>query len=169
MISHDTTLGRFNLRAAGIAMKDGHVLVTRETTDAVWYLPGGRVEWGESTQAAVAREIEEELGVTCQIGELAIVLENFFSHAGKRWHELAYYFPVTLPDDFPFRVDGEVCHRSRDGSVELEFKWITTQAEVLREQNFRPEALVPELSATHNGVRHVVWIEEANERETAIG
>jgi len=168
MISHDVPSGRFNLRAAAIVLRDGYVLVTRTTLDTVWYLPGGRVEWGESTREAVAREIVEELGVEAKVGELAIILENFFQHEGRGWHEMACYFPATVPDDFPFRRDGEVCYRSRDGEVDLEFRWIRTDAETLRVNRFMPPALHQELAALPTTVRHIVWSDEAEQGGTAI-
>ncbi|MDB5539823.1 MAG: mutT [Devosia sp.] len=159
MISYDTPAGRFNFRAAAIILREGHVLVTRGVRETVWYLPGGRVEWGESTREAVEREIVEELGTQGEIGDLAIVLENFFALDGQRWHELAYYFSASLPESFPFRVDGEVCHRSLDGVGEIEFKWVRAEAEMLRASNFRPDALCDLISATSSPVRHLVWSE----------
>lgn len=158
MISHDVPGGRFNFRAAGIVMRDRHVLVTHSVTEQHWYLPGGRVEWGESTRDAVAREIVEELGVAGEVGELAIVLENFFSYGGHRWHELAHYYPVILPSSFPFRDDGEVCHRSRDGDADIEFKWVSVDA--LADHGFQPSGLRHELRSWDGALRHLVWIED---------
>lgn len=41
----------------------------RDKADALcWELPGGKVEAGESPRAALAREIEEELGVRIAVG-----------------------------------------------------------------------------------------------------
>lgn len=163
MIAYDLAPGRFNFRAAAIILRDGHILTTRTTTEKVWYLPGGRVEWGESTRTTVEREVAEELGVTGQVGELALVLENFFTHEGKRFHELAYYYPVTLPKGFPFRTDGQVCHRSQDGAVELEFKWLRTDAESLHANSFKPEALCGELAGLPTAVRHLIWQDDSGD------
>ncbi len=157
MIAYDMGPGRFNFRSAGIISREGYILIHRAVSDAFWALPGGRVEWGESTAEALAREIEEELGVAGQVGGLSIVVENFFTYAGKRYHELAYYFPVSLPETFPFRTDGVICHRVEDGDVELEFKWVKPDAPVLKAHDFKPEALRDQLAAPHRPVRHLVW------------
>lgn len=49
-------------------VRDGRVLAARRTTPAAaagrWEFPGGKVEDGESPDAALVREIAEELGVT---------------------------------------------------------------------------------------------------------
>ena len=48
-------------------VRDGRVLAARRTTPAAaagrWEFPGGKVEDGESPEAALVREIAEELGV----------------------------------------------------------------------------------------------------------
>lgn len=157
MLAHDLPPGRFNFRAAAIIRRDAHLLIHRATRDPFWCLPGGRVEWGESTRIALAREIEEELGVAATIGELGIVLENFFTLANKRYHELAYYYPVTVPATFPFRTDGEICYRTTDGGIDLEFKWVEPHEHVLERHDFKPEGLRPMLAADEAALRHLVW------------
>jgi ADP-ribose pyrophosphatase YjhB (NUDIX family) len=159
MLAYDLAPGRFNFRAAAIIRREGYVLVTRTTAEGIWYLPGGRVEWGESTREAVERELVEELGVAGQVGELVLVFENFFIHENKRYHELAHYYAATLPPGFSFRSDGEVCHRGRDGTTELEFKWLPVDAASLRAAQFRPIVLGDELAALGGAFRHNVFME----------
>ena len=161
MIAYDMPDGRFNLRAAVVVMREEHVLVGHTTSEAIWYLPGGRVEWGESTRDTAERELFEELGVAGEIGDLVTVMENFFSYEGKRFHELAYYYRATLPESFPFQRDGEVCHRGQDGDAELEFRWLPVKPAVLRANAFRPMALGDELAALGKAFQHRVFKEQS--------
>jgi len=54
-------------------MRDGRYLVTQRQEKAVlpllWEFPGGKVEAGESDEAALERELRERLGVEVRVGE----------------------------------------------------------------------------------------------------
>lgn len=54
----------------GVAViRDGRVLAAlRPGIDGGWEFPGGKVEPGETDQAAAARELTEELGLDVRIG-----------------------------------------------------------------------------------------------------
>lgn len=52
---------------------DGRVLLVEPTYKEVFEAPGGAVESGESPQAAAAREVMEELGITIAPGRLVVV------------------------------------------------------------------------------------------------
>lgn len=53
--------------AVGVIEQDGRILITRRAEElhqgGKWEFPGGKVEAGESVQEALARELEEELGI----------------------------------------------------------------------------------------------------------
>jgi 8-oxo-dGTP pyrophosphatase MutT (NUDIX family) len=51
---------------------DNRVLLCRLTYKQDWDLPGGVVEVGESPRVAVAREVEEELGLAIDAGDLLL-------------------------------------------------------------------------------------------------
>ncbi|MBY4214581.1 (deoxy)nucleoside triphosphate pyrophosphohydrolase [Rhodococcus fascians] len=57
---------------AAALIDDGRLLLAQRTRPPElagrWELPGGKVEPGESEDAALARELLEELGVECSIG-----------------------------------------------------------------------------------------------------
>ncbi|TBU96620.1 Nudix family hydrolase [Phytopseudomonas dryadis] len=58
---------RIHVAAAVIRSRDGRILIARRPDDkhqgGLWEFPGGKVEAGEAVQAALARELEEELGI----------------------------------------------------------------------------------------------------------
>lgn len=54
---------------AGVLERKGRVLAGRRVTPPHgWEFPGGKVEQGESPEAALARELREELAIHAQVG-----------------------------------------------------------------------------------------------------
>ena len=57
--------------AAMIEGEDGRILIAERPTGKFmagwWEFPGGKVEFGESPEAALAREVREELGIEIEV------------------------------------------------------------------------------------------------------
>lgn len=60
---------RFPVSVKGIVSVENKIVLLKNERDE-WELPGGKLELGESPEVCVAREIEEELSLTVQIGPL---------------------------------------------------------------------------------------------------
>ena len=77
-------------RVAALLVKDGAVaLVERQLPDELYYLfPGGAVEAGETPEAAVVREVHEELGLVVTVDRLVAEV----AHRGQ----VQYYYAVTI-------------------------------------------------------------------------
>jgi 8-oxo-dGTP diphosphatase len=73
------------LVAAGILVEGGRVLVTQRKAGAhlagMWEFPGGKVGPGEDPKDALARELDEEIGVQVEVGR--IVEATFHRYAEK--------------------------------------------------------------------------------------
>jgi 8-oxo-dGTP pyrophosphatase MutT (NUDIX family) len=57
--------------AGGIIVRDGRVLLVHRPKYADWSFPKGKLEPDESWEAGALREVEEETGLSCTIGEEA--------------------------------------------------------------------------------------------------
>ncbi|MFB3826011.1 MAG: (deoxy)nucleoside triphosphate pyrophosphohydrolase [Bryobacteraceae bacterium] len=78
---------------AGILRRGGRVLACRRAAHQPhplkWEFPGGKVEPGETETAALARELEEELGIRAGIGPEVARYE--FQYPGKARILLVFY------------------------------------------------------------------------------
>lgn len=77
--------------AVGVLMRpDGSFLLAQRPAgkpyEGYWEFPGGKLEPGESVEAALARELHEELGLDVTRCERWKVLEHDYPHAYVRLH-----------------------------------------------------------------------------------
>ena len=74
--------------------REGNVLLAKRAHEPLkgeWSLPGGAVELGETLEAAVARELFEETGLTVEVGPVVEVLDRIERSADGR---VAYHFVI---------------------------------------------------------------------------
>jgi 8-oxo-dGTP diphosphatase len=69
---------------AAMVEAEGRYLITQRRASAVlpnlWEFPGGRVEQGESDGQALAREIDERLGVQVEVGQMISFVSHPYEH-----------------------------------------------------------------------------------------
>ena len=158
MLSFPVDGTRFNYRVAGVAIRDGHVLVCREDDDDYCMLPGGRVEMGEPSDAALVREIAEELAMDVGVGPLLFTSESFYGRVGERFHELGFIYAIDLPEDVgpggaqPFLV------REDEGHL-LQFSWLPLAGPDLVAARLLPPWLPERLRALPDRPGHVIFHE----------
>jgi 8-oxo-dGTP diphosphatase len=70
---------------AAVVERDGKILICRRRADQPhplkWEFPGGKLEPGESPEAALVRELNEELGIEAESG--AEIMRYEFAYPGK--------------------------------------------------------------------------------------
>ena len=76
--------------AVALVDTDGRVLLARrppgKSMAGLWEFPGGKVEPGETPEAALIRELKEELGIDTR--ESCLAPFTFASHAYEKFHLL---------------------------------------------------------------------------------
>jgi 8-oxo-dGTP pyrophosphatase MutT (NUDIX family) len=102
--------GYVNVRVGAIIEKDGKILMVGNDTADYCYSVGGRIQFGESAEDAVRREVLEETGWELEIDRLGFIQEDFFlgdspAKRGKLIYEIGFYFYMKTPGDFAPRCE----------------------------------------------------------------
>ncbi len=111
---------------AALIESSGKILVCQrkrgDTFELMWEFPGGKLKPGESPAEALARELQEELGVTATIGTEALRTRHQYAQLSE---------PIELIFLRATIVEGEIQNR-----VFESMQWRTPQS--LHELNFLP-------------------------------
>ena len=97
--------GILNIRVGAIIMQDRKILMVGNERADYLYSVGGRVQFGETAEEAIVREVLEETGVKMEVDRLGFVHENYFygdapSKQGKLVYEISLFFYMKVPHDF---------------------------------------------------------------------
>lgn len=95
--------------AVALIDADGRVLLTQrpEGKDmaGLWEFPGGKIEPSETPEAALAREMREELGI--EICERCASPLTFVSHAYEDFHLLMMLYVCRKWEGIPTPLEGQ--------------------------------------------------------------
>lgn len=82
------------LVSAAVVLESGRVLLTRRKSGThlagLWEFPGGKVEPDEDPRDALRRELVEELGIDCAIGDIVDVAFHRYPDADRSMLLLFY-------------------------------------------------------------------------------
>jgi len=89
-----------------VIVRDGRVVIVRRRYEPLagrWSLPGGMLELGETLEAGVAREMQEETGLDVEVGPVIEVFDRILLDDTRR---VQYHF--VLVDYLCWPVGGEL-------------------------------------------------------------
>ncbi len=96
--------------AVALVDADGRILLAQrpqgKSLAGLWEFPGGKVETGETPEAALIRELKEELGIDTHASCLAPL--TFASHAYPGFHLLMPLFVCRKWQGVPSGREGQV-------------------------------------------------------------
>lgn len=99
--------------AAALIVRGGEVLICQRRPDQPmalqWEFPGGKIEAGETPEQALARELDEELGIRATIGVRVTHIRHNYRHGGA----------VDLQFFAVNQFEGELVNR-----IFQQFKWV---------------------------------------------
>jgi 8-oxo-dGTP pyrophosphatase MutT (NUDIX family) len=109
--------------AGGIIVRDGSVLLVHRPKYDDWSFPKGKLEADESWEEGAVREVEEETGLHCAVGEL-VGSTSYLVPQGPK--EVRYY---------RMTCDGEACAQNEVDDV----RWVplTEARDVLTHEHDR--------------------------------
>src|SRR5271157_5401590 len=109
---------------AALIESDGKLLVCQRRTgdsfELLWEFPGGKIKPGESPEAALARELLEELGVVARIGREVYSTLHQYSEL-REPIELTFFTAQVDPARVRNLVFERLEWRTRENLSELDF------------------------------------------------
>lgn len=95
--------------AAALIFRGEELLITQRRAgdhlENMWEFPGGKVEPGETWEGALAREIQEELGVTIRVGGLVEEVAHDYPEKSVRLK----FFACELIEGEPRAIACQAC------------------------------------------------------------
>jgi 8-oxo-dGTP pyrophosphatase MutT (NUDIX family) len=133
------------IRAIAICLfrHQGHILVSQgfdEVKQEIFYRPlGGGIDFCETSEAAMVREIREELGSEITDVQFLGLLESIFVYRGEPGHELVFVYDARFVDASLYEQETLVV---QEGKRQFTATWRSLAQMTGPDRRLVPEGLV---------------------------
>jgi 8-oxo-dGTP diphosphatase len=115
--------------ASGIIFKDSKILIAQRKKHTIlepnkWEFPGGQIEFSETPEECLKREIKEELGIEISVDEIITVRSHVHNINSKRYHVILLFYRCRWLKGIAKAIDCQ------------DFRW--TEKKDLKDYNFVP-------------------------------
>lgn len=159
-----TEMGLFNHRVAAVIVHSNKLLAQKNVETNEYYLPGGRINYGESSEEAIIREIREELGITVTDYSSLWINECFFIDNGTRFHEVGIYYLVNL-ENTKFN-HYESVFELKEGDRVNTYEWLDIES--LDSIALYPLFVKTEIKNPDKTLKHIITNEMANQKQALL-
>ncbi len=119
----------FEVIARALILKNNKILICKRKDRDYYFLPGGHVEFGETTKEAIIREIKEERDRTLKNVSFIGIVENNYEEESIKRHEI----------NIIFEAEEEEKEKSMSAEDHLIFEFLDYNG--FKEKNIKPEIL----------------------------
>ena len=85
---------QFELCVRAIIKQRGKILVCWHKEKKYYFFPGGHIDFGETAEKALLRELKEELDIVVRKLSFIGIVENIYKERGEKHHEINLVFNV---------------------------------------------------------------------------
>jgi len=102
--------GRPLLVTAALIKRGEKLLIAQRLPDSrfepnKWEFPGGKVDFGEHPKDSLERELQEELGIGVEVGDLYTFASHVYEQNGMKRHVVILFFRCGILEGEPEPLD----------------------------------------------------------------
>jgi 8-oxo-dGTP pyrophosphatase MutT (NUDIX family) len=138
-------LGNIKLivRAAVIIDTGKGIIFEKDPKTNYYFIIGGGIKIGESSEEAAVREIKEEIGIEIgiEIGNIKLktIVERFFSEKNIKYHEFCFYYTYKL-----------------NKNIELPKNIYILDMDEIKNVDVKPEIILEIIKSKNKGISHLI-------------
>lgn len=142
-------MSNISYRAAALIIRDNNLLMAKNINHSCYYIVGGGIEFNESSEEAVIRELIEETGERFEIEKLVFVQERFCKVSLQNHHEIVFFY--LMKDNPNIKINDNAY--TDQGTMET-LHWLPIKK--LSEYDIAPEFLKTKSLENFEKIEHII-------------